>query len=63
MPRRPPVREPPPELDADMTAGDIADELRRLHFDRNEFSAIKIDKPVRDYLVAALSARHAARRP
>jgi hypothetical protein len=25
-----------------MTAGDIADELRRLKFDRDEFSAIKI---------------------
>jgi hypothetical protein len=62
MRRRPPVHEPPPELDADMTAGDIADELRRLNFDDNEFSAIKIDKPVRDYLVNTLTARHAARR-
>ena len=61
MPRRPPVREPPPELDADMTAGDIADELKRLTFDR-EFNAIKIDEQVRDYLVNTLSARHATRR-
>jgi hypothetical protein len=45
-----------------MTAGDIADELRRLKFDRDEFSAIKIDADVRDYLIASLSARYASRR-
>ena len=45
-----------------MTAGDIADELRRLNFERSQFNAIRIDEPVRDYLVASLSARHAARR-
>jgi hypothetical protein len=31
------------ELDAEMTPGDIADELRRLTFNSDEFSAIKID--------------------
>jgi hypothetical protein len=48
-----------PELDADMTPGDIVHELRQLKFDRgnNEFKRIKIDGDVRDYLVNTLSAR------
>lgn len=58
---RPPLREPPPELDADMRPDDLVDELRRLKFDR-EFNSIKIDEQVRDYLVASLSARHVSRR-
>jgi len=63
MPRRPPVRELP-ALDADMRPDDLVDELQRLKFDsgNNEFNAIKIDADVRDFLVAALSARHATRR-
>jgi hypothetical protein len=63
MPRRPrpPIREAPPELDADMTASDIADELRQLKFEHSEFNAIRIDADVRDFLVASLSARVARR--
>ena len=61
MPRRAPPREAAPELDADMRDG-IVDELQRLKFYRNEFSAIKIDADVRDFLVASLSARHASRK-
>jgi hypothetical protein len=57
-------RELPPELDADMTAGDIADELRALKFnDGKQFNTVKLDADVRDYLVTALSARYASRRP
>jgi hypothetical protein len=62
MPRRPPPREPPPELDCDMTASDIADELRALKFnDGKQFNAVKLDADVRDFLVSAL-ARHVSRR-
>ena len=57
---RPSLREPP-ELDAHMTASDLVDELQRLRFDRHQFNAIKIDEPVRDYLVASL-ARHVTHR-
>jgi hypothetical protein len=59
---RPPLREPAPEIDGDMTAGDIANELRQLKFERDEFNAIKIDADVRDFLVSTLSARHVSRR-
>jgi len=45
-----------------MTPGDIADELRQLNFNSNKFNAIKLDADVRDFLVSALNARHAARR-
>jgi hypothetical protein len=47
-----------------MTASDIATELQRLKFTRgnNQFTAIKIDANVRDYLVSTLTARHATRR-
>jgi hypothetical protein len=62
VPRRQTSREPPPELDADMRAGDIADALRQLKFDHSEFNAIKIDADVRDFLVTALNARYAGRR-
>jgi len=58
------VREPPPELDADMTASDLATALRELRFDggNNQFRPIRIDADVRDYLVTALNVRHTARR-
>jgi hypothetical protein len=59
---RPAIRQAPCELDADMTAKDIAAELRQLKFERDEFNAIKIDADVRDFLVASLSTRHATRR-
>jgi len=65
MPRRPSAnRKPPAELDGDMRASDIADELRQLKFDggNNAFKAIRIDRDVRDYLLTTLTARHAARR-
>jgi hypothetical protein len=62
---RPPLRETTaaPELDADMTPGDIVHELRQLKFDRgnNEFKRIKIDGDVRDFLVSTLSARQPRR--
>jgi hypothetical protein len=45
-----------------MRPDDLIDELRQLKFEHDEFSSIKIDADVRDYLVASLSARHAARR-
>jgi hypothetical protein len=44
-----------------MTANDIADELRQLKFEHDEFNAIKIDADVRDFLVSTL-ARHVSRR-
>jgi hypothetical protein len=60
----PPIRTPPPELDCDMQPGDLIEELRRLKFNGDdELKAIKVDRDVRDYLIASLSARHAARRP
>jgi len=65
MPRRPPaVRDPPPELDADMTARDLAEVLRELRFDagNHAYNAIRIDADVRDFLVAALITRHTVRR-
>jgi hypothetical protein len=59
----PPIREAPPELDCDMRPDDIVTELQRLKFSGDdELKAIKVDRDVRDYLVASLSARHAARR-
>lgn len=62
MPRRTPHRELP-ELDCDMTPGDICAELQQLTFNGDQqFSAVKIDEQVRDYLVSALSARHISRR-
>jgi hypothetical protein len=66
MPRRPrpASRETPPELDADMRATDLVEELQRLKFNRgnNEFNSIKIDADVRDYLVTSLlNARHNTR--
>jgi hypothetical protein len=41
-------------LDADMTPGDIADTLKRLHFTGGTLT-IKLDKDVRDFLVAAVT--------
>jgi hypothetical protein len=60
----PPIREPPVEVDGDMQPADIVSELQRLKFNGpDELRPIKVDQHVRDYLVASLSARHAARRP
>ena len=64
MPRRPSAnREPPAELDGDMRASDIANELRQLKFDggNHAYNAIRIDADVRDYLVTRLT-RHVTRR-
>ena len=62
MPRRPPAnREPPPELDGTLTAGDLAWELCQLDFQRCTFNAVRIDEDVRDYLVTRLT-RQATRR-
>jgi hypothetical protein len=59
----PPIREAPPELDCDMRPDDIVTALQRLKFNGDdELKAIKVDWDVRDYLVASLSARHAARK-
>jgi len=44
-------------LDADMTPADIVGVLERLKFREDQFHRIEIDNAVRDYLVAALSAR------
>jgi hypothetical protein len=44
----------PPIVDQDMTAADITYTLQHLHFRQNGLGALKIDKGVRDYLVAAL---------
>jgi len=55
MPRKSPPQELP-ELVADMTAEDIAFELAQLSWDHGRvYHAIKLDEPVRDYLVSALT--------
>jgi hypothetical protein len=41
-------------LDADMRPSDLVDVLRRLKFDE-PYCLIGLDRPVRDYLVAALT--------
>jgi hypothetical protein len=48
------IRTEPSTLDADMTPGDIADTLKRLHFTGGTLT-IKLDKDVRDFLVAAVT--------
>jgi hypothetical protein len=45
-------------LDEDMTPGDLVFALEHLHFGRSAFSSLKIDRAVRDYLVAALRRNH-----
>ena len=42
-------------LDADMTPADIADTLKRLHFTRGTLITIRLDRDVRDFLVAAVT--------
>ena len=50
------------ELDATMTHADITEALRLLHFDRsNARHTVRIDGPVRDYLVEALSGNRPRR--
>jgi hypothetical protein len=58
---RPPVtvREPPPELNQDMTPSDIVFELAQLQFDHREFRRISLDRNVRDWLLTRLTARRA----
>jgi hypothetical protein len=48
-------------LDQDMTASDLVWALENLRFtrDRNALSTLRIDRGVRDYLVAALRRNHA----
>jgi hypothetical protein len=58
----PACRKTPLALDADMTVRDIADELQRLDFARARFNLIRVDRQVRDFLVASLTTRRAARR-
>jgi hypothetical protein len=48
------IRTEPETLDADMTPADIADTLRRLHFTGGTLT-IRLDKDVRDFLVAAVT--------
>jgi hypothetical protein len=51
----------PEVLDADMTRGDLVFALEHLQFERwNSTVAIRIDRPVRDYLIDALRGAHAA---
>jgi hypothetical protein len=47
-----------------MTASDIAAELRQLKFDdgNRAYNQIRIDRDVRDYLLASLTTRHTTRR-
>ncbi len=47
-----------PELFADMTKTDIVHVLEYLHFPKNGSVLIRIDRPVRDYLISRLSERH-----
>jgi hypothetical protein len=44
----------PDVLDQDMTASDIAFTLEHLSFRANGLSRLKLDRPVRDFIVAAL---------
>jgi hypothetical protein len=48
------IRSEPEVLDADMIRADLVDTLRRLKFS-DEYCLVWIDRPVRDYLVAALT--------
>jgi hypothetical protein len=47
------ARNEPEVLDQDMTAGDIVAALERLKF-QNGFRLVKMDGPVRDFLLSAL---------
>jgi hypothetical protein len=46
-----------PELFEDMTRSDIVYVLQRLSFSKRNIVTIKLDRPVRDYLVSRLSDR------
>jgi hypothetical protein len=48
----------PDILDEDMSASDIVFVLENLHFGRNTLAALRLDREVRDYLVAALRRTH-----
>lgn len=60
---RPPLRESTaaPELSGDLTNEDLQFELRQLHFERNEFRRVLLDRDARDYIVASLSTRQPRR--
>jgi len=51
------LRDQSEQLDGDMQPANIVGVLARLKFRDNQFQRIEIDGAVRDYLVAALSAR------
>jgi hypothetical protein len=51
------LRSEPEVLDADMRPGDLVDVLRRLKFDE-PYCALWLDRPVRDFLIAALTDSH-----
>jgi hypothetical protein len=42
-------------LDADMTPADIVATLKRLHFISGPLTTVRLDKDVRDFLVAAVT--------
>jgi hypothetical protein len=46
----------PDILDQDMTPSDFV--LEHLHFGRNGLGMVKLDGPVRDYLISALRRNH-----
>jgi hypothetical protein len=59
---RPPIKEPAtttPELTSDMTPQDIAFELKELTFAPNQCRQIKLDEPVRDWLLTRFPIRRA----
>jgi hypothetical protein len=47
----------PELLDADMTKSDLVDVLRRLKFEE-QYCTLWLDRPVRDFLIAALTDSH-----
>jgi hypothetical protein len=51
----------PKILDEDMRPSDLVFALEHLHFGRNALGTLRIDRQVRDYLVAALRRHRAAR--
>jgi hypothetical protein len=51
----------PEILDEDMRPSDLVFALEHLHFGHNALGTLRIDREVRDYLVATLHRNHAAR--
>ena len=48
------IRNEPEVLDAGMTRADLVDVLRQLKFEE-QFCSLWLDRPVRDFLIAALT--------